>query len=644
MTDSFESELRSALGDNYEIERELTGSGMSRVFVAVEKSLSRKVVVKVLPPDLAAGVNRERFRREIQLAAQLQHPHIVPLHAAGSAGDVLYFTMPYIEGESLRHALHEGVRFSPREVVRTLHDVADALAYAHSRGVIHRDIKPGNVLRSGSHAVVTDFGVAKAISAAMPAVGMTTSGMAIGTPAYMAPEQLAGDPAADHRVDLYALGLLGYELLAGEAPFKASSPQETMAAQLTRNPEPISKRRPDAPAALAALLTRCLAKNPADRPQTATEVVSLLDSLEVSSGAMAPMRAFTSARMWIAAGTIAVAASIAVAMWPRSNVPTPPTPPLGDTANVVQVPITQPPVLTREDSLAIARAIQKKIGEQNATVTAKAESVHKQPKPGSGRSANASASTSGASASSSGAGEALTTASISRIVDSLRAEIQKAVLDSVTRVQGIPPGFQFMTGDEKIDSMVRRLTMFGMPGPGRGPNVTIREHREPRPPRSGLSSEDFVERAKNLGPPRRLLVTFPTLSSRWSFLAPQVDSLVDSLRATLRRDPRYVLVPVDSVRAALAKTRSVTAIAESLHAELFAAVLASVMPDTSLLFNISTRDLGAHGAFSMRNATLRGARPDLLKGIDALVLESARNLKEQDRAPRRIEPPDRRPQ
>ena len=134
----------------------------------------------------------------------------------------------------------------------------------------------------------------------MPAVGMTTSGMAIGTPAYMAPEQLAGDPAADHRVDIYALGLLGYELLAGEAPFKASSPQETMAAQLTRAPESISKRRPDAPAALAALLTRCLAKNPADRPQTATEVVSLLDSLEVSSGAMAPQRAFTPARMWIA--------------------------------------------------------------------------------------------------------------------------------------------------------------------------------------------------------------------------------------------------------------------------------------------------------------------------------------------------------
>jgi serine/threonine-protein kinase len=634
--DGFEVELRSALGENYELERELTGSGMSRVFVALEKSLNRRVVVKVLPPDLAAGVNRERFRREIQLAAQLQHPHIVPLHAAGSAGDLLYFTMPYIEGESLRHALHEGVRFSPREVVRILHDVSDALAYAHSRGVIHRDIKPGNVLRSGSHAVVTDFGVAKAISAAMPAVGMTTSGMAIGTPAYMAPEQLAGDPAADHRVDLYALGLLGYELLAGEAPFKAPSPQETMAAQLTRAPEPISKRRPDAPAALAALLTRCLAKNPADRPQTAGEVVSLLDSLEISSGAMAPMRAFTPARMWIAGGAIAVAAVIAIAMWPRDAV-VPPTPPLGDTSNVVQVPLTVPAVLTREDSLAIARAIQKKIGEQNAAVVAKAESVHKKPQPSGGASGSASS-----SSSSSKANEAAMTASMTRIVDSLRAEIQKAVLDSVTRVRGIPQGFKFVTGDAGIDSMVSRLTMYG--DRGRGANVTIRESHEARPPRPGLSREDFAQRAENLGPPRRLLVSFPTMSSRWSFLAPQVDSLVDSLRATLGRDPRYVLVPVDSVRAALAKTRSITAVAESLHVELFAAVLASVMPDTTLMFNISSRDLGAHPAYSMRNATLRGARPNLLKGIDTLVLSTARNLKEQDRAPRRKPVQDGPPQ
>src|SRR5512144_3397293 len=147
MLDSFAAELQAALGDNYVLERELTGSGMSRVFVATEKSLNRQVVVKVLPPDLAAGVNRERFRREIQVAAQLQHPHIVPLHAAGSHGDLLYFTMPFIQGESLQRALRDGTKFTTRQVLRILHDVVDALAYAHERGVIHRDIKPANVLR-----------------------------------------------------------------------------------------------------------------------------------------------------------------------------------------------------------------------------------------------------------------------------------------------------------------------------------------------------------------------------------------------------------------------------------------------------------------------------------------------------------------
>jgi serine/threonine-protein kinase len=223
--DPINAELQDALGSAYELQRELTGGGMSRVFLATERALNRDVVVKVLPPDLAAGVNRERFRREIQVAAQLQHPHIVPLHAAGSHGDLLYFTMPFIQGESLQRALRDGTTFTTRQVLRILHDVVDALAYAHERGVIHRDIKPANVLRSGNHAVVTDFGVAKAISASLPAVGMTTSGMAIGTPAYMAPEQLAGDVNADHRMDIYAVGLLAYELFTGGSPFAESSPR-----------------------------------------------------------------------------------------------------------------------------------------------------------------------------------------------------------------------------------------------------------------------------------------------------------------------------------------------------------------------------------------------------------------------------------
>ncbi len=234
----FADHLQAALGANYKLDRELTGGGMSRVFVAIDSVLGRKVVVKVLPPELAAGVNRDRFRREIQVAAQLQHPHIVPLLSAGEQGDLLWYTMPFIEGESLRAALERKKKFSAREIMRILHDVVDALSFAHERGVIHRDIKPANILTQGAHALVTDFGVAKAISAALPTTGLTSAGIAIGTPAYMAPEQLAGDTAADHRIDIYAVGLLAYELVTGESPFTGPSPRETLAAQLTRDPKP----------------------------------------------------------------------------------------------------------------------------------------------------------------------------------------------------------------------------------------------------------------------------------------------------------------------------------------------------------------------------------------------------------------------
>ena len=275
----FQSRLQRALGDDFLIERELGGAGMSRVFVAVETALQRRVVVKVLPPELAAGVNVERFRREIQLAAGLQHPHIVPLLSAGDDDGLLWFTMPFIEGESLRGALLNNKRLPPRDVVRILHDVVDALAYAHARGIVHRDIKPENILTSGMHALVTDFGVAKAISAAIPAHGGTTTGMAIGTPAYMAPEQLAADPAADHRVDLYAVGLLAYELLTGQAPFTGSSPQATLAAQLTKMPEPPHRSLSDVPESLSAVVMSCLAKDASRRPASAEALMAELDAL-----------------------------------------------------------------------------------------------------------------------------------------------------------------------------------------------------------------------------------------------------------------------------------------------------------------------------------------------------------------------------
>ena len=288
-TDSFRDELQNALAPAYTIQRELTGGGMSHVFVAHEHALGRTVVVKVLKPELGAGVNRERFRREIMLAAQLQHPHIVPVLSAGEHGDLLWYTMPFVEGVSLRDSLIHTGKFSARTVTRVLHDVLDALSYAHRRGVIHRDIKPGNILHHGSHSLVTDFGVAKALSASLPHSGTTSVGIAIGTPAYMAPEQLAADPSADHRMDLYAVGLLAYELLTGVQPFSGSSPQATMAAQLTRMPTPLEEACPGVPPALASLVMRLLAKHPDDRPATAAAALAELEALTtpVSTGSSA---------------------------------------------------------------------------------------------------------------------------------------------------------------------------------------------------------------------------------------------------------------------------------------------------------------------------------------------------------------------
>src|SRR3954470_4552535 len=283
MTD-FADHLQEALGPNYQLDRELTGGGMSRDFVAIDRVLGRKVVVKVLPPELAAGVNRERFRREIQVAAQLQHPHIVPLLSAGEQGDLLWYTMPYIEGESLKAALERKRKFSAREVMRITHDVVDALAFAHARGVIHRDIKPANILTQGSHALVADFGVAKALSAAMPLSSVTTTGIAIGTPAYMAPEQLAGDVSADHRMDIYAVGLLAYELVTGVSPFTGPSPRETLAAQLTHDPQPLHELSSEIPRTLSTLIMRCLAKDPAARPQAADDILYELDSMTMPLG------------------------------------------------------------------------------------------------------------------------------------------------------------------------------------------------------------------------------------------------------------------------------------------------------------------------------------------------------------------------
>jgi serine/threonine-protein kinase len=288
-----EERLRDAVGDQYRILKELGGGGMSRVFLAEEVRLGRQVVLKLLPPEMGASVNVERFEREIQLAARLQHPHIVPLLTAGAHGDLLYYVMPFISGESLRVKLAREGELPVNEAVRILREVIDALAYAHRNGVVHRDIKPDNILLSEGHAVVTDFGVAKAVTASSGGASLTSLGVALGTPAYMAPEQAAADPHVDHRADIYAIGALAYEMLAGRTPFTAPTAQALLAAQITQTPEPVAQHRRTVPPALNAVIMRCLEKRPADRWQSAAELVPQLDAMSTPTSGTMPVTAPT---------------------------------------------------------------------------------------------------------------------------------------------------------------------------------------------------------------------------------------------------------------------------------------------------------------------------------------------------------------
>jgi TolB-like protein/Tfp pilus assembly protein PilF len=329
--------LQNTLGPSFTVERELTGGGMSRVFVAMDAALGRRVVVKVLPPELAATVSVERFKREIMLAATLQHPHIVGVLSAGEIDGMPYFTMPFVEGESLRARIEREGQLPVGRVVSILKDVARALDYAHARNVVHRDIKPDNVLLAGSSATVTDFGIAKAVLGALntgetelkPTTSgdkksttttgsksaLTQLGTTLGTPAYMAPEQAAADPATDHRADVYAFGIMAYEMLTGQVPFRSKTPQALLAAQLTATPSPIGTKRTDVPVALARLVMQCLEKEREKRPQSAREIAEALENPDMVSGAFASASMGAAKKRtqlgFMIAGVAAVAAAIA---------------------------------------------------------------------------------------------------------------------------------------------------------------------------------------------------------------------------------------------------------------------------------------------------------------------------------------------
>ncbi len=571
----FTAQLQASLAPSYTLERELTGGGMSRVFVATDTALGRKVVVKVLPPELAAGVNHERFRREIQVVAQLQHPHIVPLLSAGEQGALIWYTMPYIHGESLRELLATGQVIAVRDVLRIMREVAEALDYAHGLGVIHRDIKPGNVLMQGAHALVTDFGVSKAISAAMPQSGYTSAGMAIGTPAYMAPEQIAADPAADHRMDLYALGLLAYELLTGKVPFKEASPQQTMAAQLTREPEPVEKSRADVPLALRALIARLLQKIPSDRPSSAAEVVDALDAMSSSSGetlAMHAMSAPSKGRIMAvaAAGILMVTAAWLMGQRRGEEVVFTQMRDSLAAAESLQALAPATAMLTREDSVAIAKAVSDRISRRPATPAAAPSDA----------------------------------AALAMMADSIRRQIQRTVMDSMMRHVTIVAGAAQQAPALSVEAERQ---------------AQIASRTAPLPPRG----------------PRRVVIALPRPSRSRPDLNAAALQIADSLQQAFDDHPRYVAVPRDSVVAVLARTRTVDAVREQLNADVIVSISLVPMQADSVMRLVSLRDLklpGGGTAVRVVNTPLPAhAQSSRLEG---LVHESFRALFDMERIAR----------
>jgi serine/threonine-protein kinase len=299
--------LQQALADRYRIEGKLGEGGMAVVYLGVDLRHHRRVALKVLKPGLAATLGAERFLREIETTAQLTHPHILPLLDSGEADGALYYVMPFVEGESLRSRLEREKQLPVSDAVEIARETADALSYAHSHGVIHRDVKPENILLESGHAVVADFGIAKAVSAA-GGTRLTETGLSVGTPAYMSPEQAAGGEALDGRSDIYSLGCVLYEMLSGETPYTGITPRSLLAKKLSEPLPHISVVRESVPASVEAALTKALARTPADRYGTAREFASALSGQTITRVAPSGARARKHRVVALAAITVLLAA------------------------------------------------------------------------------------------------------------------------------------------------------------------------------------------------------------------------------------------------------------------------------------------------------------------------------------------------
>ena len=277
--DALRAQLGKVLEANYELDQEIGRGGMGIVYRARDRRLKRLVAIKLLPPDLAYRADiRSRFLREAETSAQLSHPSIVPIYTVEEADNLVFFIMGYVNGDTVGQRLRQRGPMDAEEVRRVLCEVADALAYANARNVVHRDIKPDNILLDSDtgRAMVTDFGIARAVSEGND-TRLTTTGLAIGTPAYMSPEQCAGDRGVDGRSDIYSLGIVGYQMLSGDLPFVASNTPGMFVKHLTERPRPIGERVAGLPADLNAIIMRCLAKEPADRFPSATALVEALN-------------------------------------------------------------------------------------------------------------------------------------------------------------------------------------------------------------------------------------------------------------------------------------------------------------------------------------------------------------------------------